>query len=267
MKFYSLLFQSLKIYDILISDIFRSFGGSTETSLSETTGESGMIAALMSDPKKLFTVLAIYAAAAIIGYLAGGFSLSYILARRRGFDIRKTGTKNAGASNAAVTMGWKIGVLVGACDIFKGFAAVLAVKLICRAAFPALASELSVIGVVTGIFCVIGHMHPAYLRFRGGKGFATYLGMILGIDWKFFLIVGVLIILVSLLSDYIVMGTMVTMVSFPVYNILWRKSAVAAIVTATLSLYIIYRHRKNLDDILHGRERRISGLYKKKKEQ
>lgn len=185
MKFYSFLLQLSKI--------------SAKTSLSETTGESGIIAALMSDPKKLFTVLAIYAAAAIIGYLAGGFSLSYILARRRGFDIRKTGTKNAGASNAAVTMGWKIGVLVGACDIFKGFAAVL-------------------------------------------------------------------IILVSLLSDYIVMGTMVTMVSFPVYNILWKKSAVAAIVTATLSLYIIYRHRKNLDDILHGRERRISGLYKKKKE-
>lgn len=261
MKFYSLLFQLSKI-----SDIFRSLGGSAKTSLSETTGESGMISALMSDPKKLFSVLAIYAAAAIIGYLAGGFSLSYILARRRGFDIRKTGTKNAGASNAAVTMGWKIGVLVGACDIFKGFAAVLAVRLICRSAFPALASELSIIGVVTGIFCVIGHMHPMYLRFRGGKGFATYLGMILGIDWKFFLIVGVLIILVSLLSDYIVMGTMVTMVSFPVYNILWKKSAVAAIVTATLSLYIIYRHRKNLDDILHGRERRISGLYKKKKE-
>ena len=69
MKFYSLLFQLSKI-----SDIFRSLGGSAKTSLSETTGESGMISALMSDPKKLFSVLAIYAAAAIIGYLAGGYS-------------------------------------------------------------------------------------------------------------------------------------------------------------------------------------------------
>lgn len=256
----------MKFYLFLLQFISDSFVSSAAAALSETASESESFSRLILDPNKLFTVLVIYAAAAIIGYLAGGFSLSYILARRRGFDIRKTGTKNAGASNAAVTMGWKIGVLVGACDIFKGFAAVLAVKLICRAAFPALASELSCVGVITGIFCVVGHMHPAYLRFRGGKGFATYLGMILGIDWKFFLIVGVLIILVSLLSDYIVMGTMVTMVSFPVYNILWRRSAVAAIITAALSLYIIYRHRKNLDDIIHGRERRISGLYKKKKD-
>lgn len=207
---------------------------------------------------EIVRTILIYAGVVLFGYLCGCFSLSYLLAKIRGFDIRKVGTKNAGASNAAVTMGWKIGVLVGFCDTIKCFIAVLTVSLVLKGDGYGLAPYIA------GISCVVGHMHPFYLKFRGGKGFASYLGMIMAIDWKFFIILVVGIFLVALISDYIVAGTMLTMVSFPVFNLILGHSLVAAILTALLSALIIFRHRKNLSDIFHGRERKISALFKKK---
>ena len=79
--------------------------------------------------KTLIAIL-IYLGIALFGYLLGCFSISHTIAKKRGFDIRTKGTKSAGASNAAVTMGWKIGVLVGFCDIMKGFIAVFIVSVI-----------------------------------------------------------------------------------------------------------------------------------------
>lgn len=209
--------------------------------------------------KILLTAL-IYAAVALFGYFMGCFSLSYLLAKKRGFDIRTRGSNNAGASNAAVTMGWKIGVLVGFCDIMKCFIAVLAVRLIVSPYDP-----YSLAAFIAGVACVIGHMHPFYMKFRGGKGFASYLGMIMAIDWKFFLILVAAILVVAFISDYIVMGTMITMLSFPVFSFFFKHSIIAAVITGLLSILIIYRHRNNLSDIIHGRERKISAVFKKKK--
>ncbi len=200
-----------------------------------------------------------YTAAALFGYLVGCFNLSYLLAKRRGFDIRTKGTNNPGASNAAVTMGWKIGVLVGFCDIMKGFLAVLAVRLLIGEEYSAIAPYF------TGIMCVVGHMHPFYLKFKGGKGFATYLGMIMAIDWKFFLILVAAMFIAFIITDYIVMGTMLTMVSFPIYSILFHRGLIAIILASALSAYIIFKHRKNLVDIFYKRERKISEVFKKKK--
>lgn len=204
----------------------------------------------------LKTVL-IYALCAVVGYFFGCFSLSSLLAKRQGFDIRNRGSKNAGASNAAVTMGWKAGVLVGFCDIMKCFLPVLIIKL-CFPAYP-------IAPYVAGIACVLGHMHPFYLGFRGGKGFASYLGMILAVNWKVFLIVGVILLVVSFASNYIVVGTVSTMISFPIFSYIFDRQLIAVILVSCLSLIIIFRHRKNLVDIAHGRERKILSVLKKKK--
>lgn len=209
--------------------------------------------------KEILLTALIYAAVAIFGYFMGCFSLSYLLAKKRGFDIRTRGSNNAGASNAAVTMGWKIGVLVGFCDIMKCFIAVLVVRLLVSDYDP-----YSLVTFITGVACVLGHMHPFYMRFRGGKGFASYLGMILAIDWRFFLVLIAAILVVALLSDYIVMGTLITMVSFPFYSFFSRHSLIAALIPGLLSLLILFRHRNNFSDIINGRERRISAVFKKK---
>ena len=118
---------------------------------------------------------------------------------------------------------------------------------------------------LTGVSCVLGHMHPFYLKFRGGKGFASYLGMIMAIDWKFFFMLVAGILLVALISDYIVMGTMLTMVSFPIFVFFFKSAIIMAILLALLSALIIFRHKKNLIDIIHGKERKISAVFKKKK--
>ena len=105
----------------------------------------------------------------LIGYLLGSLNLATLLAKRRGVDIRAGGSGNPGASNTVTLMGWKAGVLVALHDIGKGILAVW----LCAKLFPAVPFS----GAVAGVACVLGHIFPFYLHFRGGKGFATYLGI------------------------------------------------------------------------------------------
>lgn len=129
--------------------------------------------------------------------------------RRKGFDIRSTGSQNAGASNAFITMGAKSGVAVGLCDMAKSCAAALLAALL----FPSLPGAAAVAGTAA----VLGHIFPFYLKFRGGKGFAPFLGLTLALDWRFFLGILAAVLIITLVTDYIVIGTFTTIVSFPTY--------------------------------------------------
>lgn len=187
----------------------------------------------------------LYGPIALVGYLVGCLNLAWFLARRRGLDIRKEGTGNPGASNAMMLLGWKIGILVGVHDIGK---AVL-VTLLARLLFPGL--PLS--GVVAGAACVLGHLFPFYLRFRGGKGFAATLGTIAALNWRFALVLGVAIVVLVLITDYIVVGTVTTVVSYPIYCLVTQQRIAAAIL-AVIGLIILYKHRGNFVRILKGTE-------------
>ena len=184
----------------------------------------------------------------LIGYLLGSLNLATLLAKRRGVDIRAGGSGNPGASNTVTLMGWKAGVLVAAHDIGKGILAVW----LCTKLFPALPFS----GALAGVACVLGHIFPFYLHFRGGKGFATYLGITLMLNWKFFLCLLVAIAILVLVTDYIVVGTMTTVVSFPVYCALTRNY-VLALLLCVASLVIIYKHRANLVRICSGTEIKV----------
>jgi glycerol-3-phosphate acyltransferase PlsY len=189
--------------------------------------------------------VASYSLVVLIGYLLGSLNLATLLAKRRGVDLRAGGSGNPGASNTVTLMGWKAGALVAIHDIFKAFLAVW----LCRRLFPALPYA----GVIAGVCSVLGHIFPFYLRFRGGKGFASYLGMALALDWKFALAIGLVIIIVVLITDYIVAGTMATVVSFPIYNAI-RQQYVTALLLAAATLLIIWKHRENLVRICKGTE-------------
>jgi acyl-phosphate glycerol 3-phosphate acyltransferase len=189
--------------------------------------------------------VASYSLVVLIGYLLGSLNLATLLAKRRGVDLRAGGSGNPGASNTVTLMGWKAGALVAIHDIFKAFLAVW----LCRRLFPA----LPYVGVIAGVCSVLGHIFPFYLRFRGGKGFASYLGMALALDWKFALAIGLVIIIVVLITDYIVAGTMATVVSFPIYNAI-RQQYVTALLLAAATLLIIWKHRENLVRICRGTE-------------
>lgn len=182
----------------------------------------------------------------LIGYVLGTVNYAYIIGRIKGFDIRTKGSTNAGASNATVTMGWKIGVIVGLCDILKAFASVIIVKFI----FP----ELEFAGVIAGVSCILGHIFPFYLNFRGGKGFASYLGMILALDWRFFLIIGVSIIIITVVTDYIALATLTTVVVYPLYLIFTRIEIIVLLIVTVASIVMIFKHISNIKKIISGQE-------------
>ena len=187
----------------------------------------------------------VYPLIALLGYVIGSSNLAEYLASRRGVDLKGGGSGNPGASNALILMGWKAAVLVGVHDIGKAFLAVWLARLI----FPG----VPLCGTVAGAACVIGHIYPAYLRFRGGKGFAAYLGMTLALNWRFALCLMAAIVILLLVTDYIVVGTMTAVISFPAYCAATRQFAMAAIVCVA-SAVIIWKHRANLVRIANGTE-------------
>lgn len=187
-----------------------------------------------------------YVVIALMGYLFGCSNLAFFMGKARGFDIREHGSNNAGASNATVTMGLKVGVVVGVHDILKSFAAAFLAALL----FPTLPGAAA----VAGVSAVIGHIYPFYLRFHGGKGFASFLGLTLALDWRFFLAILVVIFLVTLLSDYIVMGTFTTILSFPVYLALIHVGNMILFTVCTASLVILLNHTVNIKRLFTGQE-------------
>ena len=187
-----------------------------------------------------------FAVAILIGYLLGCFNIALIISKIKKVDLRNTGSKNLGASNTFISIGKGLGVLVGVCDIFKCTIAIILARLI----FP----EIDFLPYIAGVACIMGHMFPFYLKFKGGKGFASFVGMTLGINWKFFIVIGICIILITLITKYIVLATMATVISYPIFlffntHNLWIVAMVSAI-----SCIIIIKHYKNLIRIAKGEE-------------
>ena len=205
---------------------------------------------------ELYTKAVCYLLCAGLGYLFGCSNLAILLAKQRNFDIRSAGSRNPGASNTVITMGWKAGILVGVHDILKSCLAALLAGVL----FP----QLALGGAVAGTAAVLGHIFPITMRFRGGKGFASYIGMALALNWKYTLVIAVVIIALTLITDYIVVGTVTTVVSFPAYSALVNHQYRLAAIAAVASLVILWRHRENLVRIANGTEIGLRGARKTK---
>ena len=171
--------------------------------------------------------------------------MAYYLAKIKKADLRGAGSGNLGASNATVLLGWKAGILTAVHDIGKAALAVLVLK----GLFPGAEH----IGAVAGVACVLGHIFPFYLKFKGGKGFASFFGMTLALNWKLALCVAVAVVIVTFVTDYIVCGTLTTIISVPVYmgfTTSWLLAAILFIATAV----ILYKHKDNYPRMLNGTE-------------
>jgi len=182
----------------------------------------------------------------LIGYLVGCSSMAFYLSKLKGIDIRNSGSGNLGASNTMVVLGWGAAILVGIHDIGKAVIAVLLAKYI----FP----ELDNVGAVAGVACVLGHIFPFYLKFKGGKGFASYYGMTLALNWKFALVVGVIIVLVTLITDYISLSTTTTIILVPLYLGIMSQSFVLVSILLIATATMLIKHRENYVRILNGTE-------------
>lgn len=182
----------------------------------------------------------------LCAYVLGSSSMSFYLSKLNGVELRDKGSKNLGASNAMILMGWKAGILVGIHDIGKSIVAVLAANYI----FP----DLPYAGVVAGVACVLGHIFPFYLKFKGGKGFASFIGMVLALNWKYALVMLALIVLVTLITDYIVSGTITAVVVSPIYFGIAEQNVIFPCIILIATAVILYKHRENFVRMYKGTE-------------
>jgi len=182
----------------------------------------------------------------IIGYLLGCSNMPTYLAKAKGVDISAGGSGNPGASNATILMGWRAGILVAVHDAGKALLAVIIGKLL----FP----DARGVDVVAGAACVLGHIFPLFFKFKGGKGFASYIGMILALNWEFALIIIAAVIIVTILFDYLVIGTTLTVVSLPIYLFFTSAGWIAVLASCIATAVIIYKHRSNYVRIIKGTE-------------
>ena len=171
-----------------------------------------------------------YAFAAVAGYLLGSSNMAYWISLIKKVDIRANGTGNLGASNATVLLGWSAGVLVAVHDIGKAFLAVVLAKWLLPGA------EYG--GVVAGVACVLGHIFPFYLKFKGGKGLASFLGMLAALDWRVGLGAAALLVAVTLITDYIALGTLSVSVAGPLGLLLLGHGWVVPLIICAATVVI-----------------------------
>lgn len=194
----------------------------------------------------------------LIGYALGNFSPSFLLALRKGYDIREEGSGNAGATNAFILLGKNAFFLTALLDILKSF---LAYRL-CALLFPALTAA----GAIGGACCIIGHIYPAVLRFRGGKGLASIGGVVLAWDWKWFLLLLTLAIVVVFSTRYVCLAAPTISLVFPACYYWVTGLLASALVLLIPCVPVFVRHWENFVRIRQGVEMRTSFLWDKEGE-
>jgi glycerol-3-phosphate acyltransferase PlsY len=187
-----------------------------------------------------------YLIAIFAAYTLGSSNMAYYISRMKQVDIRKNGSGNLGASNAAVLFGWGPAVLVALHDIGKAFLAVLLAKLV----FP----QLPFVGAAAGVACVLGHIFPFYLRFKGGKGLASFLGMLIALDWRVALAAAILLVAVTLVTDFIALGTITVSVVGPVGMWIVGSGIVIPLILAVATVVMIFKHSDNIVRIRNKQE-------------
>ena len=194
----------------------------------------------------------------LLGYLLGSLSPAYLVGRVRGYDVRRSGSGNAGASNTVIMAGKGLGLLVALADIAK---AAVAWKL-CRWLFPA----LRLAGLIGGVAALYGHMFPFYLRFHGGKGLACLGGICLAYDWRFLLGLLLVALVIAFVTNYVSVTTCIMCLVVPLCYWLLTRDTQGAVIWTLPAPVMIFKHRTNFRRIRAGEELRFRFLWKRKEE-
>lgn len=197
----------------------------------------------------------------IIGYLFGCLHGSQILAKLTNINIQQDGSKNPGASNAAVLLGWRYGFMVALIDIGK---AILSFSIIMfMFDYYHIGMEEGIILLyVNALFVIIGHNYPVTMHFKGGKGTASFLGFLLCIDWKFTVIAFIIFLLVALMTQYFVIGTLTAYISFVFYTFKTFGGAPLWIACLFMLLFLL-RHTVNYKRIINKEEMKIFAMFQR----
>ena len=201
-----------------------------------------------------------YIAIAIIAYAIGSINFSVIFSRKfAGFDVREKGSGNAGTTNMLRTVGKKAAVITLVCDILKGIVSILIALLI---GYFVKDVNKAILVQIAGFFAIFGHTFPIFFEFRGGKGVATALGVILLTNWQIGLICLVFVLILIIITKMVSLGSIMAAILFPVLTIFIQTNYIEPgnyiIFGIAVGLLVVFNHRKNLKRILEGNENKIS---------
>ena len=191
----------------------------------------------------------VVATALVLGYLLGSIPFGIILTRLSGGpDLRSIGSGNIGATNVLRTGNKKLAALTLLGDMLKGTAAVL------------LAAALlggREAGLVAGLGAFLGHLFPVWLRFKGGKGVATFLGILIALKSSIALIFAALWLSIAYLTRYSSLSALIASLLTPLLLLFWVRDAKAAALMTVLAVLLWFMHRENIARLLAGREGKI----------
>ena len=197
-----------------------------------------------------------------ISYLIGSIPTAYIFGRiLKGQDIRRFGSGNVGATNAFRFLGKVPGMLVLLLDIGKGFLAIAALGSFCVVRSHLVSNEICLI--LIGIACIAGHNWTVFLGFKGGKGVATTLGVLLGLSIAIPGLRWILVLLLAtwlgifLVSGIVSLASVISAISLPIYIWLFKQSLALILTGALLSFFVLIRHKANIVRLFQGREFRL----------
>lgn len=187
---------------------------------------------------------------ALLSYFLGSIPTGYLLGRYSGVDIRKVGSGNIGATNVARAVGKARGVLTLLADAAKGWVPV----------YAAVQLGLGEVAVaIVGAATFLGHLFPIFLRFRGGKGVATAMGVLLALVPMATLISIAVFAFVLLASRRVSVGSIAAALAAPIAAWLFHPPAAYTALTVFLAVMVIFRHRSNIQRLLAGTEPRLGG--------
>lgn len=208
-----------------------------------------------------------YFVVAIVAYLLGSISFSVIFTKKfAGFDVREKGSGNAGTTNVLRTAGKGLAALTLLCDALKGVAAVL-IALLVGEMIKADDQVRAILVQLAAIFVVVGHTYPIFFKFKGGKGVATALGVILIVNWEVGLICLVYALILIVLSRMVSIGSIATSILYPILIVFTNSNYIIGgeqahfnyvIFALIMAIIIVFNHRENIKRLAQGTENKLS---------
>lgn len=197
----------------------------------------------------------------VVGYLIGCVHGSQLVGKLTQINLKERGTKNSGASNATLILGWRYGLVVAMIDIGKAvFSLQLTVYLLQLFQVSIHLSFLYL--VMNGLFVIVGHNYPMTMNFNGGKGTASFFGVLLFLNWKLAIISLFIALIISFISNYFVLGTLSGYVTFTIYTGYLYGKGPALVSLLFTSLFLI-KHAENFRRIMNNEEVKLRALLRK----
>ncbi len=206
--------------------------------------------------------MVLYIVVALVAYAIGSVNFSIIISKKMaGFDVREKGSGNAGSTNVLRSVGKKAAAITLICDILKGIISII-IAIFIGNIFKA--EDIALLVQIAAIMVVLGHTFPIFFGFKGGKGVATSLGILLIINWQIGLICLIFALLLMALTRMVSLGSCAAAVLYPVLTLFIKENYIVPkggnyfIFSVILAIIVLFNHRENIKRLLNGTENKIS---------